>query len=42
LNSRKIYEGEKQEELKKLLVDELHGVQRVPALLFTNPLANLA
>ena len=27
LNSRKIYEGEKQEELKKLLVDALHGLQ---------------
>ena len=42
LNNRKIYEGEKQEELKKLLVDELHGVQRVPAFLFTNALASLA
>ena len=41
LNNRKIYEGEKQEELKMLLVDELHGVQRVPAFLFTNPLASL-
>ena len=42
LNSRKIYGGDKQEELRKLLLDELHGVQRVPALLFTNPLATLA
>ena len=30
------------EELKMLLVGKLHGVQRVPALLFTNPLASLA
>ncbi|CAB4002167.1 Hypothetical predicted protein [Paramuricea clavata] len=42
LNSRKIYEGETQEDLKRLLTDELHGVQRVPALLYTNPLASLA
>ena len=42
LNSRKIYGGDKLEELRKLLVDKLHGVQRVPALLFTSPLASLA
>jgi hypothetical protein len=42
LNSRKIYEGEMLDNMKKLLTDELHGVQRVPALLYTNPLAILA
>ena len=37
LNARSIYEGEKKKELNDLLKDELHGVQRVPALLFTSP-----
>ena len=37
LNARSIYEGEKKKELEDLLKDELHGVQRVPALLFTSP-----
>ncbi len=37
LNARSIYEGEKKKELQDLLKDELHGVQRVPALLFTSP-----
>ena len=37
LNARLIYAGEKKKELNDLLKDELHGVQRVPALLFTSP-----
>ncbi len=37
LNARSIYAGEKKKELEDLLKDELHGVQRVPALLFTSP-----
>ena len=35
--ARSIYEGEKKKELNDLLKDELHGVQRVPAQLFTSP-----
>jgi hypothetical protein len=41
-SSRKVYEGETVDDMKKLLTDELHGVQRVPALLYPNPLATLA
>jgi hypothetical protein len=37
LNARSIYKGEKKKELEDLLKDELHGVQRVPALLLTSP-----
>ena len=37
LNARAIYEGDKKKELEDLLKEELHGVQRVPALLFTSP-----
>ncbi|CAB3993398.1 Hypothetical predicted protein [Paramuricea clavata] len=42
LNSRKVYKGETVDDMKKLLTDKLHGVQRVPALLYPNPLATLA
>ena len=42
LNSRNIYDGESRADLSKLLTDELHGVQRVPALLYPSPLATLA
>ena len=41
LNARGIYEGESKKELEKLLTEELHGVQRVPALLYNNPTATL-
>ena len=37
LNARAIYEGDKKKELEDLLKEELHGVRRVPALLFTSP-----
>jgi hypothetical protein len=37
LSARGIYEGNTKEELQNLLKDELHGVQRVPALLYPNP-----
>ncbi len=37
LNARAIYEEGKKKELEDLLKEELHGVQRVPALLFTSP-----
>jgi hypothetical protein len=36
LSARGIYEGNTKEELQNLLKDELHGVQRVPALLYPN------
>ena len=36
LNARGIYKGNTKMELEKLLTEEFHGVQRVPALLFTN------
>jgi hypothetical protein len=41
-SSRKVYEGETVDDMKKLLTHEFHGVQRVPALLYPNPLATLA
>ena len=41
LNARRIYEGETKKELEKLLAEELHGVQRVPALLYTNPTSTM-
>ena len=41
LNARSIYDGEKKRELEEILKTELHGVQRVPALLFPNPSENL-
>jgi hypothetical protein len=41
LNARQIYEGETKKDLEKLLTEELHGVQRVPALLYTNPTSTL-
>jgi hypothetical protein len=37
LSARGIYEGNTKEELQNLLKEELHGVQRVPALLYPNP-----
>ena len=37
LSARGIYEGNSKEELQNLLKEELHGVQRVPALLYQNP-----
>ncbi len=37
LSGRGIHEGEAKEELQNLLKEELHGVQRVPALLYQNP-----
>jgi hypothetical protein len=37
LNARSIFDGDKKKELEDLLKEELHGVQRVPALLFTSP-----
>ena len=41
LTSRGIYEGETRKEKEKLLVEEMSGVQRVPALLYTAPMATL-
>ena len=41
LNARGIYEGDKKNELEKILAEDLHGVQRVPALLYTNPTSTL-
>ena len=41
LNARGIYEGETKKELEKLLTEELHGIHRVPALLYTNPALTL-
>ena len=41
LNARGIYEGNTKKELEKLLTEELHGVQRVPALLYNNPTSTL-
>ena len=37
LGGRGIYEGSTKPELQNLLDEDLHGVSRVPALLFTNP-----
>jgi hypothetical protein len=37
LNARSIFDGDKKKELEDLLKEELHGVQRVLALLFTHP-----
>ena len=37
LNARSIFDGDKKSQLEDLLKEELHGVQRVPALLFTSP-----
>jgi hypothetical protein len=37
LSGRGIYEGNRKDELEKLLTEELHGIQRVPALLFHTP-----
>ena len=36
LNARSIFDGDKKSQLEDLLKEELHGVQRVPALLFTS------
>ena len=41
LNSRKIYGGNTKKELEQLLAEEMHGVQRVPALLYTNSTCTL-
>ena len=37
LNARSIFDDDKKKELEDLLKEELHSVQRVPALLFTHP-----
>ena len=41
LGGRGIYEGSTKPELQNLLDEDLHGVSRVPALLFTNPCKTL-
>lgn len=41
LGAREIYEGKTKKELQNLLDENLHGVSRVPALLFTNPSRSL-
>ncbi|KAK3735229.1 hypothetical protein QZH41_008432 [Actinostola sp. cb2023] len=41
LASRRIYEGKTKQELQDLLTREMHGMQRVPALIMNNPKANL-
>ena len=41
LGAREIYEGKTKKELQNLLYENLHGVSRVPALLFTNPSRSL-
>ena len=41
LAGREIYEGKTKKELQNLLDENLHGVSRVPALLFTNPSRSL-
>ena len=41
LASRGIFEGDKKKELEDALTTELHGVQRVPGLLFKNPTDDL-
>ena len=42
LNARGIYEGEKKKDLEGLLKESLHGIQRVPALLYHNPTGSLS
>ena len=37
LSARGIYKGKTKEELQNLAKEELHGVQRIPALLFEDP-----
>ena len=41
LTARGIYEGDKKKELEDLLKEVMHGVQRVPALLYNDPMATL-
>ena len=41
LAARGIYEGEKKKDLETLLKESLHGIQRVPALLYNNPTGSL-
>lgn len=41
LGGRGIYEGKTKKELQLLLDESLHGVRRVPALLYNNPNAIL-
>ena len=41
LSSRRVFEGETKKELENSLTSELHGIQRVPALLFENPQEDL-
>lgn len=41
LGERGIYEGKTKKELQLLLDESLHGVRRVPALLYNNPNATL-
>ena len=42
LSGRGIYEGKTKKQLQNLLDEEMHGVSRVPALLFRNPTTSLA
>ena len=42
LNCRSIFEGKTKKELEQLLAEEMHGVQRVPALLYSMPTNSLA
>ena len=37
LAAREVYEGETKKDQEKLLAEELHGIQRVPALLYNAP-----
>ena len=41
LTGRGIYQGDKKNELQDLLKEVMHGVQRVPALLYNDPMATL-
>ena len=41
LTSRHVYEGKTKQDLQELLTKEMHGIQRVPALITNNPEKNL-
>jgi len=41
LAGRGIYDGKTKKEMQKLLEEDLHGVSRVPALLFSSPQSSL-
>ena len=41
LTSRHVYEGKTKQDLQDLLTKEMHGIQRVPALITNNPEKNL-